>query len=546
MPDGSQPALPAGRRGLSFGPIRERSPIWPSGRSWLDGHAAVAAIGILLAVRLVLIGQAALIPEEAYYWMYSMHPAVGYLDHPPMVAWLISAGTALLGPTEAGVRLATWLLAVGSTLLAYRLGVEWFGRRVGLTTALLFSTAPVLCGTGFVATPDAPLIFFWLLALVALTRACRTGQRLWWLVTGVAVGLAFMSKYPAAMLLPGALLFLLSDSRGRAALRTPWPWVAVGAALLTASPVIWWNYTHDWASFAFQFARRAGQHGHLAPLKTLGWVGAQIGVLSPLVFFVVLAALWAALRRVRRDARGRWRFGLALALPWLAVCAYHGLFSNIKINWPIPGYLSLLPLAAVILHRPGLTLTKAVSWRLHWVVIRRYVPAMAVINSIILLYIAIPVPGAPRPELMAPWPRLGSLAEAAEDGYQYRSGVEPFILVDGKYKLASELAFYMRDSLYVLDDWNEIVPIETVIGGGLNYQQWLRPERFVGRDAIFVVTEPTSKKLSVLASCFEHVGRPRLLFSHAIGWASRQEYWVIPCRRFLGKPTPASILGARE
>ena len=43
-------------------------------------------------------------PEETYYWNYSRHLDIGYLDHPPMVGWLIWLGTAVFG--DYGVRRA--------------------------------------------------------------------------------------------------------------------------------------------------------------------------------------------------------------------------------------------------------------------------------------------------------------------------------------------------------------------------------------------------------------------------------------------------------
>lgn len=69
----------------------------------------------LLLLRFAVAPFVVLIPEEAYYWMYSQYPALGYLDHPPMVAWLILAGTTLLGDVELGVRLGTLLLTATST-----------------------------------------------------------------------------------------------------------------------------------------------------------------------------------------------------------------------------------------------------------------------------------------------------------------------------------------------------------------------------------------------------------------------------------------------
>ncbi len=64
-----------------------------------------------------------LAPDEAYYWVWSRALAAGYLDHPPMVALWIRAGTALAGDTPLGIRLLGPLSApLGSLLLVGRAG----------------------------------------------------------------------------------------------------------------------------------------------------------------------------------------------------------------------------------------------------------------------------------------------------------------------------------------------------------------------------------------------------------------------------------------
>ncbi|NBO19601.1 MAG: hypothetical protein EBV03_10350, partial [Proteobacteria bacterium] len=62
------------------------------------------AASISLLARFLLLGAPELLPEEAYYWNYAVHLAPGYLDHPPLSAWLIAAGTKIFGLTEFGVR----------------------------------------------------------------------------------------------------------------------------------------------------------------------------------------------------------------------------------------------------------------------------------------------------------------------------------------------------------------------------------------------------------------------------------------------------------
>ena len=44
------------------------------------------------AMRPVVAATTPLAPDETYYWVWSHALAPGYVDHPPMVAWLIGFG----------------------------------------------------------------------------------------------------------------------------------------------------------------------------------------------------------------------------------------------------------------------------------------------------------------------------------------------------------------------------------------------------------------------------------------------------------------------
>ena len=126
----------------------------------------VTVVALTIA-RIWLAGHTELLPEEAYYWTYSKHPALGYFDHPPMVAWTIKAGTWLLGDTERGVRVVNTLLWVGSCITLLRTTRLWFGARVAVWAAWLFVLLPIFVGVGFLVTPDGVLVGWWMLTLYA-------------------------------------------------------------------------------------------------------------------------------------------------------------------------------------------------------------------------------------------------------------------------------------------------------------------------------------------------------------------------------------------
>ncbi len=393
---------------------------------------AVSVILLLVGLRLLVAASLVLLPEEAYYWMYSKYPAWGYLDHPPIVAWLISIGTSVFGQTEIGVRIGTWALGCASTWLCFLLASEWYGRRTGWSAALLFSITPMFFGTGFLAMPDAPLIFFWLVTLVGVSKAYHGGSLGWWILAGAGLGLGFMSKYPAAFLMPSTFLFLLSDERGRRMLRGPAPWVALLLAAMLALPVIFWNATNDWASFQFQLSRRLAQQVRFAPHHTPIWLAGQFLLLSPLVFLLLMVTLGVAIRKFRRDTAGHYRFAVCFAVQWLLMCAWHGLHTGAKINWPLPAYLSLLPTAVVILRGRGLPILRSKGWGDRGRFVRRYILGGAAILVVVSGVAVARLPFIPLPGPIAPWHKLGASVEVIEDAHEQKTGRAPFIITDGK------------------------------------------------------------------------------------------------------------------
>src|SRR6201996_6272353 len=112
----------------------------------------------LVAMRLVAAAWTPLTFDEAYYWMWSQHLAGGYYDHPPMVAYVIRAGTLLAGDTELGVRLVSILSALPMSYAIYRSAAILFGgARVAATSAILLNVTMMASVGTLIVTPDAPL-----------------------------------------------------------------------------------------------------------------------------------------------------------------------------------------------------------------------------------------------------------------------------------------------------------------------------------------------------------------------------------------------------
>src|SRR5579864_5831296 len=119
--------------------------------AWLGLFACVASIA-LVAMQAFAAARLELTFDEAYYTLWSRSLAFGYLDHPPMVAVLIRASTAIFGDSSFGVRALSLLLVASTPALVAWIAWRLFGsRRTAAYAAILWIGMPlVMAGAVFV------------------------------------------------------------------------------------------------------------------------------------------------------------------------------------------------------------------------------------------------------------------------------------------------------------------------------------------------------------------------------------------------------------
>ncbi len=298
----------------------------------------------LLAVLLLLrAAMAALLPlsaDEAYYWLWSLHPSWGYLDHPPMIAWLIRCGTAVFGPTPFGVRFAGVVLSVPATWFVWQSAALVLKDQDRAALAPLFFNLTLMASAELLAaTPDMPSVVTAAAMVWTLAKLQAADDGRWWLAFGAAAGLGLLSKYSALFLGLGTLLWLLADPRARKWLASPWPYLAAVLALAIFAPHLVWQSQHQWQTFQFQFSRVAG--GRFTLRFAGEFLAAQLGLASPLIFALMLFGLGSASRRAGDG------FFLAI-LVWTAAAYFleHALHDRVQGNWPAFVYPALAVLAA--------------------------------------------------------------------------------------------------------------------------------------------------------------------------------------------------------
>lgn len=440
---------------------------------------------LALVLRVVAMAGMPLLPEEAYYWMYSQHPSLSYFDHPPMVAWLIWFGTQLFGNTEFGVRAGIALMMLASSGVMYVFGRMWFGRNAALSAAALLIILPVYFGTGLIATMDSALLFFWLVCLLGTSMALLQNKSWGWYLAGFGLGGAILSKYTGIFLGLGALLSVLAYVPWRRHLRSVHPYAATVLAFAMFSPVLVWNHQHEWASFKFQFLNRFADEtigtGTVASFAL--W---QLAIATPLVLAGLVWLCARTLLNARRRMTARWWMALCFSLPLLMVMSYKSLRDDVHLNWTLPAYLSVLPAVAQLtlgLWRCDRKKLGGFSWQ-------RAVLATAAVcltlNVVGLAYLLALQPRTGWIPPLRPWRDLAVKVETVDERLKAETGDEPLIIGMDKYRIASVLAFYrtpmqgnVRASDFTTSQW--------ILGGeGLGYRYWTTKAQWIGRDCIVV------------------------------------------------------------
>lgn len=267
-------------------------------RHWKPHYILLCVAGLLLMMRFIMAVKMPLVPDEAYYWLWSRHVQGGYLDHPFMVAVWIRLGTALWGDTPFGVRFCGLMGFVLANIWLFLSTRRFFPLHEGAgLRAILLLNVTLMASIGLVpATPDSPLFVFLCLAMWALSEALysRGGYAAcgWWVLCGISLGLAADSKYTALLWGIGLAGFVLFGRRGL--WRTVGPWLGGCCATLTVLPTLIWNDHHGWAGLLKQGGRASQWHPERAGQFLGELVVGQLALLTPWVAVLCVAGLWRA------------------------------------------------------------------------------------------------------------------------------------------------------------------------------------------------------------------------------------------------------------
>jgi dolichol-phosphate mannosyltransferase len=301
------------------------------------------------------------------------------------------------------------------------------------------------------------------------------------------LGLGLLSKYTIAMVVPAAFVFMVWDAQARRWL-THWvPYAALALACVIFSPVIYWNATHEWASFAFQTARRLAEKPRFSLHKLILSV---LVLLTPAGAVSLATTLWGKSSADSDDTRRRRFMQLAVLLP-LAVFFVFSLRHEVKLDWTGTLWLAAVPVLAwaVVAGSRGDSSGRMSAWAgAAW-------PPTLVILVLIygaaFHYLVLGLPGAGYSEhielVPVGWRSLGEQVAAIDAEVRTQSGTEPLVVGMDRYAIASELAFYSPDRVHAVSQ----TASDNLFGGvGLMYERWSPAASQTGRTLLLIGFKP--------------------------------------------------------
>jgi hypothetical protein len=259
----------------------------------------VPALGLLLLHVAFLPGYG-VFRDELYYMACGRHPGWGYVDHPPIVAWMAWIVRQVAGDSHLALR---FVAAVGAATtvfvvarIAKELGGGAFARLLaGLTAALL----PVSLSLGSIYSMNAFDLLFWAVLFWLLTRLLGGGDPRLWLAFGAVAGLGLLNKISVLFLGFGLVVGLVLSRRWDV-FRSRWLWLGGGLAAVVFLPHLVWQQLNSWLTLEFMANARRFKMVALSPGDFVGQVVLHTAV-APWLW--VLGLAWLLLGRAAKPFR---------------------------------------------------------------------------------------------------------------------------------------------------------------------------------------------------------------------------------------------------
>ena len=396
-------------------------------------HVALLAVVLVTFFRLWYVRYVDLVPDEAYFWVWSKHFALSYRDKGPLVAWTIAVGTHLFGDTVFGVRFFAVLLSAGTAFQLFRLAERLYDDRTALWCVGVAGIIPMFAVGSILMTIDPLSVFFWAWGANLSWSAFETGKMRYWVLLGLAIGVGFLAKFINAVQLVGVALFLCWSKPHRHFLFSRQSLATLCAFGVSSFPVFWWNVETGWLHVEALHERSGIQHSFgIHPWQFLQYLGEIFAVVSPPIMAGMLVAaigLW----RLEGD-QARVKHLLSQFLPVQVMYLILGLNSKGEPNWIAPSLITGIVMLVVFWRQ---LMARNPTWRwVTWSALGLSLVATVFLHIVIFLRL---------PLKYDPLRRAEGWLDFAQHVQKARQETHPDLLIGNDRVPASMMQFYLPD-----------------------------------------------------------------------------------------------------
>jgi hypothetical protein len=336
-------------------------------------------------------------------------------------------------------------------------------------------------------------------------------------ILGLLVGLACLGKYHGFILGLGLVGFCLTSSRHRSALTSPWTLLGLGLFIIAISPMLIWNFQHEWVSFRFQSRRGVpgGEYKFLDVLTTflsgigflfptiglpLWWVTLQASYkqIAPLVSRLSLVTRGREKPNFNEDVKHKQLLILWVSLPLILGFTWLGGYRQILPSWPMPGFWG----ATLLLGQ------QAVSWQKHYPHrVKRWLggTAIAVVSLSLFTLLHMAAGTLQKPSNYA---LLGGFVAPQDDPstqlfdiQQLRQGFAESPVLSSALQKSDFIftnRYYLGGQISMALNPLANTPITTFDKDIRGFAFWSRPEPWLGKDGLYITSEDFARRKKLM------------------------------------------------
>jgi hypothetical protein len=352
--------------------------VLPERRSLTSTTALLAYLALAdFVAHMIFAGNYGYFRDELYYIVSgTQHLSLGYVDFPPMIAWVAALLNVFTGDSLVSIHAvpaaAEAALVFVAGMMARELGG---GRRAQLLAAVSTLLTFGFLAFGSIFTPDFLDSLWWSLLAYTIIRITRRREPKLWVVSGLIVGLGLLTKLTLLFFVGALLVSFLAIPSARQYIRSKW--VVLGGLLATSFllPVVYWNAVNGWpmVHFYLEFTSDVSGGGPLSFLYT------QLALMSFLNAPIFLIGLYFYLRS--SEGSQLRAFGLAYVLLYVFMTVL-----DMKPYYLAPVYPMLYAGGALAIERSSVSRKRV----FRWFGSRPYVACIVVV-AILLAPLAMPI-----------------------------------------------------------------------------------------------------------------------------------------------------------